>query len=81
MMLNGPLFIDVRDWKNHTVYENFKVTDDVARWFWEIVEKYDQHGLRILLHYCTGSLRVPILGFKHMESNRGEVKPFTLRLV
>jgi hypothetical protein len=45
-----------------------------------VVEKYSQDRLRNLLHYCTGSVRVPILGFKYLESNRGEIKPFTVRL-
>jgi hypothetical protein len=36
-MLNGPLFIDVKDWRNHTNYEELQITDDVAKWFWEVV--------------------------------------------
>lgn len=81
MMLNGPPNIDVKDWKMHTVYEGFTATDNHIKWFWECVDSSNQEGLKNLLHYCTGSARVPILGFKYLESNRGEVRPFTIRKV
>jgi len=81
MILNGPSSIDVKDWKQFTVYEGLKKNDNNARWFWEVVETYDQSNLKNLLHYCTGSVRVPILGFKYLESNRGEIRPFTIRQV
>lgn len=32
-----------------------------------------------LLHFATGTARVPILGFKYLECNRNEVRKFTIR--
>jgi hypothetical protein len=66
MMLNGPQFIDVKDWRQNTVYKDYTATDDVIQWFWKTVEQYDQKQLGNLLHYCTGSNSVPILGFKYL---------------
>ena len=34
-----------------------------------------------MLHYCTGSTRVPILGFRYLESNRNTVNKFTIQKV
>lgn len=66
MLLNGPQFIDVADWKAFTVYKGYNHSDQQIVWFWQVVGKYDQEMLANLLHYCTGSNRVPILGFKYL---------------
>ena len=79
MLINGPSEIDLEDWKKNTAYEGYSENDEIITWFWEEVGQYGQEQLKNLLHYCTGSTRVPILGFKYLESNRGEVRPFTIR--
>lgn len=66
MILNGHPTIDIKDWKENTVYEGFDKNDEVIVWFWESVSKQKQEGLQNLLHYCTGSSRVPIRGFKYL---------------
>jgi E3 ubiquitin-protein ligase NEDD4 len=42
------------------------------------VEKQTQEKLRNLLHYVTGTTRVPILGFKYLESNRNQIVQFMI---
>jgi hypothetical protein len=81
MLLNGPQLIDVKDWKENTMYKGYRHNDHIITWFWTIVFKYDQKKLANLLHYCTGSNRVPILGFKYLESNRNTVHKFTIEKV
>lgn len=66
MLLNGPQEIDVQDWKANTSYKGYKESDQQVMWFWQVVGKYNQEMLSNLLHYCTGSNRVPILGFKYL---------------
>lgn len=66
MIITGPNVIDIEDWKNNTVYDGYEEDDEVIQWFWEIVRSYDQDGFKNLLHYCTGSARVPILGFSKL---------------
>lgn len=78
MLLNGPQFIDVADWKANTEYKGYKHSDQQVVWFWQAVKQYDQEMLANLLHYCTGSNRVPILGFKYLESNRNTITKFTI---
>ena len=81
MLLNGPQFIDAQDWKANTLYKGYKSTDQVIIWFWQVVCSYDQEMLANLLHYCTGSNRVPILGFKYLQSNRNTIVKFTIEKV
>jgi hypothetical protein len=66
MLLIGPQFIDVKDWIANTAYNGYSFSDQVITWFWSVVKQFDQKKLANLLHYCTGSNRVPILGFKYL---------------
>lgn len=50
-------------------------------WFWEYVSGLSQDKLSHMLHFVTGNGRVPILGFKYLESNRGEFQQFHVKLV
>ena len=63
MLLNGPQHINVQEWKSSTLYKNCSATDKLVGWFWKYVEGLEQLKLGNLLHYVTGSRRVPILGF------------------
>lgn len=63
------------------MYKGYKPNDQIITWFWSIVQKFDQKKLSNLLHYCTGSNRVPILGFKYLESNRNTINRFTIERV
>ena len=79
MLMGGPIEIDVEDWIVNTVYTGYTENDSTIKDFWMIVRQYDQRKLANLLHYCTGSTRVPILGFKFLESNRNMVAKFTIQ--
>lgn len=63
------------------MYKGYKHNDQIITWFWAVVMKFDQKKLCNLLHYCTGSTRVPILGFKYLESNRNTINKFTIEKV
>lgn len=78
MLINGPQHINVQEWKASTQYKNCTAKDQHVQWFWKYVEGLDQQKLGNLLHYVTGSRRVPILGFFYLESNRNQINRFTL---
>lgn len=40
--------------------------DEIINWFWEFVKEFDQKLKSNLLHFCTGSTKVPIQGFKYL---------------
>jgi hypothetical protein len=78
MLLNGPQIINVQEWRNSTVYKKCSAKDKQVQWFWNYVTALDQQRLGNLLHYVTGSRRVPILGFFYLESNRNQLNRFTI---
>lgn len=66
MLLNGPQNIDVEDWRRSTIYMSYQSSDQQITWFWRYVEGLNQEKLGNLLHFVTGSRRVPILGFSFL---------------
>lgn len=66
MLLYGVPYIDVRDWRTNTDYKgNYHSEHEVIRWFWEVMESFDQEQLARMLKFSTGSSRTPIHGFKY----------------
>ena len=79
LILNGKPSIDLKDWKEHTIYKlPYYSTHKVIIWFWEILESMTQKELSNFLMFCTGTSRVPFGGFSKLESNRGEIAKFTI---
>ena len=78
LILNGTPFIDVNDWIENTAYEGYKESDNIIIKFWEIVRELSQEKLKRLLQFSTGSTRVPVGGFKSLQSNRGNLAPFSI---
>ena len=78
LLINGTPFIDTEDWRINTIYKNYNDYDDVIVNFWEIISNLSQEELSNFLLFCTGSSRVPIGGFKSLESNRGQISKFEI---
>ena len=81
MILCGREKIDVEDWKKNTFYKGYMPNDPIIEWFWEIVTEFDQKLRENLLHFSTGSTKVPIQGFKYLECKRGKIKHFNIKQV
>ena len=78
LLINGTPFIDVDDWRLNTQYKNYNDYDNVIIDFWDIISNLSQEDLSNFLLFCTGSTRVPIGGFKSLESNRGQISKFEI---
>ena len=78
LLINGTPFIDISDWQEHTIYNGYYTNSQIIIDFWDIISDFTQDKLGKLLQFCTGSCRVPIGGFKSLESNRGEKAPFSI---
>ena len=78
LLINGTPFIDTDDWRMNTQYKNYNDYDNVIIDFWEIISNLSQEELSNFLLFCTGSSRVPIGGFKSLESNRGQISKFEI---
>ena len=81
LLLNGTPFIDVEDWRVNTTYNGYFTNDKIIMDFWDIIIELPQDKLARLLQFCTGSSRVPIGGFRSLESNRGNKSPFCITKV
>ena len=81
-LINGAPFIDIEDWRLNTIYkEPYNERHHVIIWFWFAVAKLTQKQLSNLLFFSTGSSRVPIEGFKALESNREKNSKFTIEMI
>lgn len=65
LLLGGTSFIDLEDWRVHTVYgEGISDTHHLVLWFWQILGDLSQLELRKFLMFTTCLGGVPIEGFK-----------------
>lgn len=51
------------------------------RRFWKVMETYSQVELARILQFCTGSSRLPLGGFRSLESHRSEKSKFSIQKV
>jgi hypothetical protein len=70
----GPSIIDVADLKAHSGYVGYAETSQVVRWFWEVVESYDQPHLALLLKFTTGSPLPPVGGFANLRQRTTDAR-------
>lgn len=79
MILYGTPIINLEDWKTHTIYKgSYYNNHQIIKWFWEVLNTYSQEHLAKILHFCTGSSRTPIDGFRNLMSNRGNIAKFCI---
>eukprot|EP00938_MAST-03A_sp_MAST-3A-sp1_P007158 g7158.t1 len=82
LMLCGMPCIDVDDWKRNTEFKDgYTARSKQVKWFWEVVRTFDEEQKARLLQFCTGTSRVPIGGFRTLQSNNGKIKKFCIQKV
>ena len=78
-MLAGEPFIDIADWRRHTLtVGGLTRRSRTFRWFWKAVRSFDDKEREQLLQFATGSQRPPVGGFAHLQGFNGGVHKFTL---
>eukprot|EP00397_Hematodinium_sp_SG-2012_P001730 GEMP01001735.1.p1 GENE.GEMP01001735.1~~GEMP01001735.1.p1 ORF type:complete len:1162 (+),score=278.31 GEMP01001735.1:169-3486(+) len=82
-LVAGLSYIDVVNWEHNTQYSNgLGPNAPVVKWFWQVLRQWsedDEQGrLADLLQYATGSRRVPVGGFSHLQGFNGSLHRFTL---
>jgi len=77
----GNSHIDLDDWKANTETKGFNKWSLTVKRFWQVMETYNQAELANVLQFCTGTSRVPLGGFRSLQSNRGENAKFCLQKV
>ncbi|EQC32390.1 hypothetical protein SDRG_10135 [Saprolegnia diclina VS20] len=74
LLISGMPEIDIDDLKANTDYANFKPTDPVIRWFWNVLYSFSHEERALFLQFVTGTSKVPLEGFKALEGMRGTQK-------
>jgi len=78
LLMCGIGVIDVRDWKQNTVYKgDYHQNHIVIQWFWRVVLSFNNEMRARLLQFVTGTSRVPMNGFKELYGSNGP-QPFTI---
>lgn len=72
LLLCGVGSIDVKDWKQNTVYKgDYHPNHIVVQWFWRVVLSSNNEMRSRLLQFVTGTSRVPMNGFKELYGSNG----------
>ena len=65
MIINGVPFISVDEWEENTEYKGeFHGKHKLIQWFWSLMKTFSQEDLSKMLHFCTGSSRISLEGFR-----------------
>lgn len=71
LLISGLPDIDIDDWKNNTIYESYSQSSAPIQWFWRAVRSFDQEERAKLLQFATGTSKVPLEGFAHLQGSSG----------
>ncbi|KAJ2795584.1 E3 ubiquitin-protein ligase tom1, partial [Coemansia helicoidea] len=75
LLISGMPDIDVDDWRNNTVYHGGYTSGSAQiQWFWRAVRMFDHEERAKLLQFVTGTSKVPLEGFAHLQGNQGVQK-------
>ncbi|KAI8081696.1 uncharacterized protein BX664DRAFT_376387, partial [Halteromyces radiatus] len=74
LLISGLPDIDLDDWKNNTEYVTYHSTSPQIQWFWRAVRSFDQEERAKLLQFATGTSKVPLEGFAHLQGSGGVQK-------
>ncbi|ORX45978.1 hypothetical protein BCR36DRAFT_332465 [Piromyces finnis] len=71
LLISGLPDIDIDDWKNNTVYENYSSSSPQVQWFWRAVRSFTQEERAKLIQFTTGTSKVPLEGFSSLQGVNG----------
>ncbi|XP_019875222.2 E3 ubiquitin-protein ligase Nedd-4 isoform X3 [Aethina tumida] len=72
LLMCGIQHIDVKDWKQNTLYKgDYHSNHIVIQWFWRVVLSFNTEMRARLLQFVTGTSRVPMNGFKELYGSNG----------
>eukprot|EP01017_Pseudomicrothorax_dubius_P009141 TRINITY_DN1305_c0_g1_i2.p1 TRINITY_DN1305_c0_g1~~TRINITY_DN1305_c0_g1_i2.p1 ORF type:complete len:568 (+),score=175.51 TRINITY_DN1305_c0_g1_i2:66-1769(+) len=71
LMISGLPDIDLQDLKDNTEYHNYSRDSAQVKWFWEVIETFDQQSKAAFLQFVTGTSKVPLEGFKALRGIGG----------
>lgn len=78
-LLGGNSIIDLTDLKENTEYiDEYSQDHQTIKYFWEALSEFSQDILKRFIHFTTGSEKVPVGGFSHLQGSKG-LQKFTIK--
>ncbi|XP_053377275.1 E3 ubiquitin-protein ligase HUWE1-like isoform X3 [Mercenaria mercenaria] len=74
LLLSGLPTIDIEDLKANSEYHKYQSTSLQIQWFWRALRSFDQADRARFLQFVTGTSKVPLQGFAHLEGMNGTQK-------
>jgi E3 ubiquitin-protein ligase HUWE1 len=71
LLISGLPDIDIDDLRANTEYKEYKQSDDVITWFWNVVRSLSKEEKALFLQFVTGTSKVPLEGFKLLRGSTG----------
>ena len=71
LLISGLPDIDVDAWKNNTELHGYSAGDPAVQWWWRAVRSFGQTEKAKLLQFITGTSKVPLEGFSHLQGVNG----------
>lgn len=77
LLISGLPDIDIDDWRAHTEYRSYTIASPQVQWFWRAVRSFDQEERAKLVQFVTGTSKVPLEGWAHLQGVSGRQR-FTI---
>lgn len=74
LLISGMPDFKIADLKASTNYNGYTAASPQIIWFWEVMETLDRTEKGNFLQFVTGSSKVPIEGFDHLQGMNGPEK-------
>jgi len=71
LLISGLPTIDIDDLKANSDYHKYQPTSLQIQWFWRALRSFDQADRARFLQFVTGTSKVPLQGFSHLEGMNG----------
>lgn len=79
LLISGLPDINIDDLYNNTEYKQYSRSSPQIQWFWRALRSFEKEDVAKFLQFVTGTSKVPLQGFAHLEGMNGAQK-FTIHL-
>jgi E3 ubiquitin-protein ligase HUWE1 len=74
LLICGLPDVNIDELRINTEYHQYKSSDEVILWFWEVLKNFNQEEKASFLQFVTGTSKVPLGGFANLQGMRGNQK-------
>jgi E3 ubiquitin-protein ligase HUWE1 len=71
LLICGLPDVNIPELKANTDYHQYRITDPIIIWFWDILFSFNQEERALFLQFVTGTSKVPLEGFANLQGMRG----------